>query len=741
VGAGTFAQRIDLNSSPGGTAAGYVTIQGAKPVGPTVTDTTGATTLYTPTLGNAFTVYGRHVTYLKIRNLEIRGGGGGIGIFGNSSFIEMSDNYLHDNRADVGALSAIRPTAKYVLTTNQTYGPEFGTMSHIVIARNRIEHWTTGFNTTLPTAGTETMTVAGKVVGFLIEDNLIIDGQFIGIDMIGKSQQWWIDNNHPTLPIPADSWPQRGIIRRNTVRSMQFGFGAADVGIYCDGCQDIVVEGNRVEDSPGYCFAMSTEEDQFLIAQIILRYNTSVNCGTAIFEIGPGVNTGNPTIHGLSQFLRMAHNTGVKTKANGPVLRWGWAAQSVVKNNMAVVSATVNVPYVWAPTDPVANPLINATLYWGSIEPDSWQNKGTTYLTFPSYQSGSGQDAQGLLADPGFTNLATRDLTLQPTSPALDGGVMLTTTTAAGSGQVVTVFDAHWWTDGYGMIPGDPIQIGAVTALVTAVNYTTGQITIDRPLSWVGGAGVSYPYLGTAPAMGACDGTGATCGMQGIAPVVGPVSELVMDLRFDENTGTLAHDSTANLHNGTLGAGAGWGPAKRGVSGVQLPGTPTGIVTVPGLLGTPLALTLAAWIRPSGFPGANAEVLTLGSYHALRIAPDRVVGFYYYASNSWSGLTFLLPLPMNVWTHLAYTVTPGSQQLYVNGLPVASGTQSSAIRWTDRTGNNTILGAHGDGLTTYPYQGAIDEARVYSVALSAGDVLALYREQVGRVSHRQAGMR
>ena len=58
------------------------------------TDTTGATTLYTPTLGNAFTVYGRHVTYLKIRNLEIRGGGGGIGIFGNSSFIEMSDNYL-----------------------------------------------------------------------------------------------------------------------------------------------------------------------------------------------------------------------------------------------------------------------------------------------------------------------------------------------------------------------------------------------------------------------------------------------------------------------------------------------------------------------------------------------------------------------------------------------------------------------------------------------------------------------
>mgnify|MGYP003693776365 CR=1 FL=1 len=40
---------------------------------------------------------------------------------------------------------------------------------------------------------------------------------------------------------------------------------------------------------------------------------------------------------------------------------------------------------------------------------------------------------------------------------------MLTTTTAAGSGQVVTVFDAHWWTDGYGMIPGDPIQIGAVT--------------------------------------------------------------------------------------------------------------------------------------------------------------------------------------------------------------------------------------------------------------------------------------
>ena len=749
VASGTYVQRIDLNSSVGGTSAGgFVTLQGALPVGPSVTNTTGATVLNGSTLGNGPMIYGRHVAWMRIRNFAIGPyTGGGIFLFGNTTHVEITDNYVHDSTFYQGYGSAIRVTAKYSPSTNISQGSNHGASTFIVVARNRMEHIRTGFMGTLPEAGSETLTLASNVSQFLIEDNLIIDGQFIGIDLIGHSHEYWgtVIDGVPPGTLTGDTWPHKGIIRRNTIRSMRVGFGAADIGFYCDGCRDIVYESNDVQDVPGYAYHTSTEENQFLIGPIIVRYNRGFNAGTAIFGIGPGINSGNPAIHGLTQSIRAVHNTGVKTKANGPVIRFGWSQDTVAKNNIATVSATVNVPYVWAPTEALGNPLSNYTLYWGSIEPDSWQHNGITYLTFPSYQAGSGQDAQGLLTDPKFTNITTRDLTLQATSPALEAGTPLTTTTSAGTGTVVPVADAHYFIDGYGVTTGDAIQIGSDRAIVLAVNNTTNEVTLDRTLTWGSTSGVSYPYGGTAPALGACEGT--LCGMQAVTGEPGggggggvDNGPLLMNLALNEGSGTSAHDATSNLHDGTLSPGATWAPGKHGASGVMLDGTPSGIVTVAGLLSTPANLTLAAWVRPSGFPTGNAEVVTLGPYHALRIAATKIVGFWYTVSG-WLSLQAVLPVPLDVWSHLVLTYEPGAQGLYLNGNLVASGNNSNALRWSGITGSNTLLGAHGGGLTTYSYQGILDEVRIYNVPLSAAEVLALYREQVGLVAHRIKGLR
>ena len=158
----------------------------------------------------------------------------------------------------------------------------------IVIARNRIEHWTTGFNTTLPTAGTEArMTVRRKVVGFLIEDNLIIDGQFIGIDMI-RQVTAVVDRQQSPHPAYPGGFLAATRHYQAEHRPQQCNLALApqtwDLLRWLPGYRGGGQPGGGF---PGYCFAMSTEEDQFLIAQIILRYNTSVNCGTAIFEIRP----------------------------------------------------------------------------------------------------------------------------------------------------------------------------------------------------------------------------------------------------------------------------------------------------------------------------------------------------------------------------------------------------------------------------------------------------------------------
>jgi len=110
--------------------------------------------------------------------------------------------------------------------------------------------------------------------------------------------------------------------------------------------------------------------------------------------------------------------------------------------------------------------------------------------------------------DPLFTDAAARDLTLAPGSPMIDAGVFLTTTASAGSGTTMPVADAGWFYDGYGVAAaGDAIQLegAAENAFVVAVDYETNTLTLDRPLSWSAGQGVSLKYNGGAPDVGALE--------------------------------------------------------------------------------------------------------------------------------------------------------------------------------------------------------------------------------------------
>jgi len=102
-------------------------------------------------------------------------------------------------------------------------------------------------------------------------------------------------------------------------------------------------------------------------------------------------------------------------------------------------------------------------------------------------------------------NIDTFDFHLQAGSPLIDKGVFLTTTTSAGSGTVIPVVDAGYFIDGYGIVPGDTIQFQGQTqtARITSVDYTNNRLTVDTPLTWTSGLGVSLSYNGLAPEIGA----------------------------------------------------------------------------------------------------------------------------------------------------------------------------------------------------------------------------------------------
>ncbi|NIP40241.1 MAG: hypothetical protein GTN39_01825 [Candidatus Aenigmarchaeota archaeon] len=106
--------------------------------------------------------------------------------------------------------------------------------------------------------------------------------------------------------------------------------------------------------------------------------------------------------------------------------------------------------------------------------------------------------------NPRFVDQANYDFRLQSDSPCIDAGAFLTTTRSAGSGSNIPVQDASYFMDGFGIVEGDLIQFQGqtTTARITNVNYDTNTITVNTPLTWTSGQGVSLSYSGSAPDIG-----------------------------------------------------------------------------------------------------------------------------------------------------------------------------------------------------------------------------------------------
>jgi hypothetical protein len=144
---------------------------------------------------------------------------------------------------------------------------------------------------------------------------------------------------------------------------------------------------------------------------------------------------------------------------------------------------------------------------WGTQSCPYGASDGDYNLVYPA-PAGSGcthgtHDQWG--KDPKFVNLAGHDYHLQSSSPAINVGTFITTTTSAGNGAQVPVADAKMFVDGFGIADGDSIQLQGQTqvAKITSINYSTNMLTVDRSLTWTSGLGVSLPYSGSAPDIGA----------------------------------------------------------------------------------------------------------------------------------------------------------------------------------------------------------------------------------------------
>jgi hypothetical protein len=144
----------------------------------------------------------------------------------------------------------------------------------------------------------------------------------------------------------------------------------------------------------------------------------------------------------------------------------------------------------------------------------AFKYKSGTVQTLTQLQASSGYpnewqnnvgSAAGGAYDPQFVSVASRNFALQSTSPMRDAGDFLTrTTNSSGGGVTMTVQDAKYFCDGFGLIPGDTIQIGNYSPVRTATiaSISGNTLTLSANATWANNDTVSLPYSGAKPDMG-----------------------------------------------------------------------------------------------------------------------------------------------------------------------------------------------------------------------------------------------
>ena len=220
---------------------------------------------------------------------------------------------------------------------------------------------------------------------------------------------------------------------------------------------------------------------------------------------------------------------------------------------------------------------------------------------------------------------------------------------------------------------------------------------------------------------------GGEVAIDGGVAIQTPAAAPIAAYPFDENTGTVAHDSSGNLHEGTLSAeGVSWAPGKYG-SALQFDGV-KGCVSIPDSEALALGeeFSLESWVRPEGemlhYPAIDKESSEGFPSYGLGIGfttPGKPEGQIGKEGKTHQDIAASGSLEVNVWSHLALTYDGAKMRLYVNGELVAS-------KYVEKPNSSTPgpLTIGCSALGAQHFKGRIDEVRIYNRAIGLGEVVA-----------------
>lgn len=208
-----------------------------------------------------------------------------------------------------------------------------------------------------------------------------------------------------------------------------------------------------------------------------------------------------------------------------------------------------------------------------------------------------------------------------------------------------------------------------------------------------------------------------------------PPPNQVMWLAGDGNP----NDVSGNGNDGSPQGGTGYSVGKVG-QGFALDGADD-FINVPDAASLEVSnqLTLEAWIKPTdtnnfrqiiskfGANGNYAYQIGLAPNGALRTDLSQNGTAYEQLSSPAGAIT------ANAWNHVAVTFNGGATSLYVNGSQAASAKLPIISIFS---GGNTNVNVGRDPIGIQNFAGQIDEAAIYSRALSAAEIASIYNAGV-----------
>ena len=383
------------------------------------------------------------------------------------------------------------------------------------------------------------------------------------------------------------------------------------------------------------------------------------------------------------------------------------AGGSIVLNWSAVSGATSYT--VRRSTTPGGPYTPIASLLTGTTYTDSGLTAGTTYYYVVDAANTGGEGAY---------SAQTSAVALPPIPGAPTNLVAAAASSTAVSLIWTAASDAATYTIKRSLTSGGPYT--TVASGVTATTY------IDPGLA----NGTTYYYV--VSAINAA-GEGANSNESSASP-----SNLLMQLKFDETSGTTTWDSTYHGWNGTNVNSPAWTTGKLG-NAIALASSATNYVTLPtGVVSGLTDFTISCWVNLPSFAN-NTRIFDFGAGSSF----SSTSGAYMFISPQYSSSTgkmrfsittsgynneqtilSSLALTTGTWAHVAITHSGSTGTLYLNG--VLAGTNTSMTLCPSNLGNTTNNYIGRSQFSSDPYlDGSIDDFRIYTRALSASEIASM----------------